>query len=792
MVTEQQLLQFIQQPGYKPLTFQELEQYFKITTATDFRNFVQLLHTLEEEGKLFLTSSHRYCTPESVQIFRGHLQSHSKGFGFLIPENRSQTDIYIHAKHMLNAMNGDTVLVRVKSKSQLGGRVEGEVIRVLKRAIVEVVGVFELLGTYAFVHPDDQKINRDIFVPSASFYGALDGQKVVVKIVNYPEGTAAAEGKVIEVLGYPQDPGVDILSIIRKHRLPEAFPSDVLAEAEAIDNDVCEETIIEQKRRDLRHLNIVTIDGEDAKDLDDAVHVERLANGNYKLGVHIADVGYYVAEQSKLDLEAYERGCSVYLVDRVIPMLPPRLSNGICSLHPRVNRLTVSCEMEFNSAMEIVKHDLFTSVICTKERMTYADVRSILEDNNAELMTRYAELIDDFKLMHELSQKLRHKRMQRGAVDFNFQESKIVVDKDGSPIDIVKRERSSAEQLIEEFMLAANETVAEHFHWLNVPFLYRVHDKPDPDKLEHFIAFVSKLGFTIRGRGNTIHPKALQSLLDKIEGTKEQMVISTMMLRSMKQAKYSPDMSGHFGLAASYYTHFTSPIRRYPDFVIHRIIRETIQHGGTLLPEREEYLASRMADIAQQCSERERVAVEAERDTEKMKKAQFMLRHIGQSFAGIVSSVTSFGMFVQLDNTVEGLVRLGHLMDDYYHFDEKFMILIGERTSTIFRIGDEVNIRVAHVNMEEFTIDFEIIGMKPRTKRRSTATDDYPKSSNEKPKTSKPKRSLSGRSKGVKSSLHQAMPHFKTKRATKKTNHVVLTPSGGRTFTKRRMKDGSS
>ncbi|WP_160036731.1 ribonuclease R [Paenibacillus sp. An7] len=717
MITEQQLLDFMHETAYKPMTYQELEQHFHIEDAAEFKEFLKLLNRLEDEGKIVLTSANRYGVPGRMQMVRGRLQAHAKGFAFLIPEDREHPDVYIHANDLKSSMNGDTVLVRVTSKGPEGGRLEGEVVRIVKRAITQVVGVFQNHEVYGFVIPDDKRINRDIFIPRGSFLGAVDGQKVVVKIVNYPEGRAAAEGEVIEVLGHKDDPGIDILSVIRKHQLPEGFPEEVMAEAEQVPESITEEEIAHQGRRDLRGLNIVTIDGEDAKDLDDAVNVERLPNGHYRLGVHIADVGYYVPENSKLDQEAYNRGCSVYLVDRVIPMLPKRLSNGICSLNPQVDRLTMSCVMEFNEQMKVVNHDIFTSVIKTKERMTYKNVYKILEEEDPELIERYSDLVDDFKLMKEIAMKLRNMRMRRGAVDFDFEESKIIVDEEGKPVDIVKRERTVAEQIIEEFMLAANETVAEHFHWLKVPFIYRVHEDPDPEKLQNFLAFASNFGYQVKGRGNAIHPRALQSLLEDIQGTKEQTVISTMMLRSMKQAKYDSEMSGHFGLAAEFYSHFTSPIRRYPDLVIHRVMREVFENNGALSEQRQEYLASRMQDIAQQSSERERVAVEAERDTEKMKKAEFMLDKVGEVFEGMISSVTSFGMFIELENTVEGLIRLSMLTDDYYHFDDQHMALIGERTSKVFRIGDELEIRVARVNMDDYTIDFEMLDMKPRQGR---------------------------------------------------------------------------
>lgn len=715
VITEEELLAFMRETAYKPMTYQELEEHFGITDAADFKEFLKMLNRLEQNGQIILTRTHRYGVPERMDLVRGRLQAHPKGFAFLIPEDRDHPDVYIHANDLKSAMNGDTVLVRISSKSAGGGKLEGEVVRIVHRAITQVVGVFQNNESFGFVIPDDKRINKDLFIPREGFGAAVDGEKVVAEIVEYPEGRSAAVGRVIEILGHKDDPGVDILSIIRKHQLPEAFPDDVMAEAQEVPDVIDEAEIVRQGRRDLRDKVIVTIDGEDAKDLDDAVNVERLPNGNIKLGVHIADVGYYVRENSKLDQEAYNRGCSVYLVDRVIPMLPHRLSNGICSLNPKVDRFTLSCEMEFNEQMKVVKHDIFTSVIRTKERMTYTNVRKILEEEDLEVTARYADLVETFQLMKELALKLRANRMRRGAVDFDFVESKVIVDENGKPVDIVKRERSIAEQIIEEFMLAANETVAEHFYWLKVPFIYRIHEDPDQEKLMNFLAFVANFGYTVKGsKGNKVHPRALQTLLEDIQGTKEQTVISTMMLRSMKQAKYDAESTGHFGLAAEFYTHFTSPIRRYPDLVIHRVIREVIESGGTLSEARMEYLASRMQDIAQQSSERERIAVEAERDTEQLKKAEFMLDKVGEEFTGIISSVTSFGMFVELENTVEGLIRLSAMTDDYYHFHEQHMALIGERTSKIYRIGDEVKIRVARVNMDDHTIDFEMVDMKPR------------------------------------------------------------------------------
>ncbi len=713
MITEDMLLGFMRENAYKPMTYQELEQHFGIEDAEVFREFMKMLNALEESGQIVLTRTQRYGVPERMDLLRGRLQTHAKGFGFLIPEDREHADVYINANDMLSAMNGDTVLVRIASRRSSNGRMEGEVVRVVKRAVTQIVGTYQDEESFGFVLPDDKRITRDVFIPAGRAGGALNGQKVVVSIIAYPEGRSAAQGEVIEVLGYNTDPGVDILSIIRKHQLPESFPEEVLAEAEAAPETISDEEINSQGRRDLRHKQIVTIDGEDAKDLDDAVNVERLENGNYVLGVHIADVGYYVKEGSQLDQEAYNRGSSVYLVDRVIPMLPPRLSNGICSLNPRVDRLTLSCEMEFDASMKVVRYEIFKSVIKTVERMTYKNVRRILEEEDPELLERYGYLVDTFHTMRDLALKLNGRRMKRGAVDFDFDEAKVLLDDEGKAIDIVKRERTIAERIIEEFMLAANETVAEHFSRAKVPFLYRIHEDPAQEKLEAFAAFAANLGYQVKGtRGGTIQPSELQELLEEVQDTPEQKAISTLLLRSMKQAKYDSANLGHFGLAAEFYTHFTSPIRRYPDLAIHRVIGEWLENGGKLTAQREESLSARMPDYAQQSSIRERVAVDAERDTDQLKKAEYMLDKVGETFEGVIGSVTSFGLFVELENTVEGLIHISNLTDDYYHFDETRMTLVGERTSRIFRIGDIVEIRVSKVSMEEHTIDFELVDMK--------------------------------------------------------------------------------
>jgi ribonuclease R len=704
---DQDILAFMREQAYHPMTVKELEEAFGIEDSDTFKELVKTLNVLEANGEVIRTRANRYGVPEKMNLVRGRLQSHPKGFGFVIQETPGMEDIYVHANDMNGALHGDTVLVRVEKEAG-GNRLEGRIIRVVERGIKQVVGTFKDETHYAFVIPDEKRIGKDIFVPKTAYNGAVDGHKVVVNIVRYPEGRVNPEGEIVEILGHKNDPGVDILSIIRKFGLPEAFPEDVIAEAEAAPDQISEEEI--RGRRDLRDRMMVTIDGADAKDLDDAVSLEKLPNGNMRLGVHIADVSYYVREKSALDNEAYRRGTSVYLVDRVIPMLPHRLSNGICSLNPKVDRLTISCDIEMDKDANAVKYDIFLSVIRTNERMTYADVRSILEDKDEALIEKYSELVPMFQDMEQLARALRKKRMQRGAIDFDFREAKIYVNEEGTPTNIGFRTRSIAEQIIEEFMLAANETVAEHFHWMKQPFMYRIHEDPNAEKLMAFMEFITNFGYSIRGKGNSVHPRALQQLLEEVKGTPEEIIISTVMLRSMKQARYDAESLGHYGLSTEFYTHFTSPIRRYPDLIVHRRIREWIE-GEQLSEKRLAYWQEHMPYIAEHSSQRERLAVDAERETDDLKKAEFMLERVGEEFEGVISSVTSFGIFVELPNTIEGLVHVSYLTDDYYHYHEKLYALVGERTGKQFRIGDVVQVRVANVNVDERTIDFEIVGM---------------------------------------------------------------------------------
>ncbi|MGY4113174.1 ribonuclease R [Aeribacillus sp. SP014] len=713
MQLAERLLSFMKEEAYKPLTVEELEEAFQLEDADEFKKLIITLNKMEEKGLIVRTRANRYGVPEKMNLIRGTLVGHARGFAFVEPDEPGFDDVFIPPGELNHAMHGDKVLVRLSPKTS-GARQEGTVIRILERGITEIVGTYTESKNFGFVIPDDKKIVNDIFIPKNASNGAVEGHKVIVRLTSYPEGRMSAEGEVVQILGHKNDPGVDILSIIHKHQLPLSFPEDVLKQANETPDEIKSEEI--KNRRDLRNELIITIDGEDAKDLDDAVTVTKLNNGCYKLGVHIADVSYYVKEGTPIDREAFARGTSVYLVDRVIPMIPHRLSNGICSLNPKVDRLTLSCEMIVDEYGNVVQHDIFQSIIRSAERMTYSNVNKILIEKDEQLREKYQEIVPMLEDMAELAEILRKKRMLRGAIDFDFKEAKVLVDEKGKPYDVIIRERSVAERLIEEFMLLANETVAEHFHWLNVPFLYRIHEKPNEEKLRRFLEFITNFGYVVKGTGNNIHPRALQQILDEVRGKPEEMVISTVMLRSMKQAKYHPESVGHFGLSTEFYTHFTSPIRRYPDLIVHRLIRKYLLEGK--IDEKTQVKwASILPEIAEHSSNMERRAVDAERETDDLKKAEFMLDKIGEEFDGIISSVTNFGMFVELPNTVEGLVHVSYMTDDYYHYDERHYAMIGERTGNVYRIGDEITVRVVNVDKEERSIDFEIVGMRKKRKK---------------------------------------------------------------------------
>lgn len=707
MKSKEEILGFMRESAYNPMLSEELSHVLGVTNAEQV-DYYRLLDEMESEGLIFKTKRNRYGVPERMNLVVGRLQGNAKGFGFIIPDILETPDIFVTQENMNGAMNKDRVVAKITKVKNEGKKSEGQIIKILSRGNNKIIGTFENSNHFGFVVPDDKRIFQDIFVPKSEINGATTGYKVVVEIVKWPEQRRNAEGKIVEILGRKDEPGIDILSIIRKYGLPEEFPEEVEGAANAILDEIPDSEY--KRRRVFKDLKIVTIDGEDAKDLDDAVSVEILPNGNYRLGVHIADVSYYVRENNAIDKEAQIRGTSVYLIDRVIPMLPKKLSNGICSLNPKVDRLTMTCMMEIDKAGKVVKHEIFESIIRTNERMTYKDVTKILKDNDPELLERYSYLVDDFKMMQELCDVLRKKRMARGSIDFDFPECKIQLDDRGKPIDIRPYDREIANMIIEEFMLAANETVAEHMFWSEMPFIYRIHEDPDKEKIRVFNEFIHSFGYYIKGISD-LHPKALQEIVSKVEGKKEQVIINTLMLRSLKKAKYSPECTGHFGLAAKYYTHFTSPIRRYPDLTIHRIIREYIEES--IDEKRKNKLVGFVKYASKQSSETEIVAQEAEREVDDLKKAEYMMEKVGEVYPGIISSVTPFGMFVELENTIEGLIHVSSLLDDYYYYDEEHHSFIGERKRRVFRLGDAVKIRVAKVNIDERTIDFSLEELIP-------------------------------------------------------------------------------
>lgn len=696
------ILAFMRDQAYKPMTLQELEKVFGI--SKDGRvEFGKTLKYMEKDGEIVKTRTEHYGVPERMGLVVGKLQGHQKGFAFVLPET-DRPDVFVPAPNLNGAMHSDRVIVKITKEIPGGKKSEGEIIRILERGNKQIIGLYEDSGKYGFVVPDEKRISQDIFIPKDSRAGAETGDIVVVDITVWPEKRRNPEGRVAEILGKKGDRGIDILTIIKKHGLPEEFPMKVETYAEGIEEEIPAKEY--EGRLDLREKKIVTIDGEDAKDLDDAVSIEVLPNGNFYLGVHIADVSNYVKEKNPLDKEALKRGTSVYLIDRVIPMLPRKLSNGICSLNPRVDRLTLSCLMEIDRKGKVIDHTITESVIRTSERMTYTNVSKILVDKEPELLERYDYLLGEFNTMEELCKILHEKRMSRGAIDFDFEESKIFLDDMGRPIEVKPYERSISHRIIEEFMLVCNETIAEHMFWAHMPFVYRTHEEPDEEKLLVFNEFVHNLGYVVKW-SQEVHPKALQEVIEKVKGEKEENVVSTLLLRSMKQARYTPENTGHFGLAARYYCHFTSPIRRYPDLMIHRIIKEYIH--GKIDDKRIKKLTAEVEYASKQSSEMERVAQEAEREVDDLKKAEYMSERIGQEYAGIISSVTNFGMFVELDNTIEGLVHISTITDDYYMYDEKHLSLVGERTKKTYRLGDEVSIKVTKVDLFNHEISFELI-----------------------------------------------------------------------------------
>ena len=713
---KQMLTELVHDKAYVPMKAKEIAMLLNIPKA--MRGELQeVLDELVSEGKLGISKKGKYGKPETFAVV-GTFTGHARGFGFVTVEGMEQ-DVFIPEDKTGSALNGDKVQIVIESEGRNGRRAEGTVLKVLEHANSQLVGYYQKNKNFGFVIPDDQKIAKDIFIPQGCDMGAVTGHKVVVKVTDFGDERKKPEGRIKEILGHVNDPGTDILSLVRAYNLPEAFPEEVMKELEHVPDSLPTEGLKDlpegfEGRKDLRDLQTVTIDGEDAKDLDDAVTLELLENGNYRLGVHIADVSHYVKEGSELDKEALKRSTSVYLVDRVIPMLPHKLSNGICSLNQGTDRLAMSCLMEVDPHGTVVDHEICESVIRSDRRMTYTAVNAILseadtkekEEQKAGLLEEYKDFVAMFERMKELSAILREKRSKRGAIDFDFPESKIILDEKGKPVDIHPYERNVATKIIEDFMLLANETVAEDYFWQSVPFLYRTHDDPDPEKMKQLGVFINNFGYSLRLTNGEVHPKELQKLLDKIEGKPEEPLLARLVLRSMKQAKYTTLNVGHFGLSTQYYTHFTSPIRRYPDLQIHRIIKDNLR--GRMNGERMEHYRKILEEVTKHASETERRADEAERETVKLKKVEYMSDRIGNVYTGVISSVTKWGMYVELPNTIEGLIHVANMRDDHYNYDESRYEMVGERTGKVYKLGQEVRVRVADTDRLMRTIDFVI------------------------------------------------------------------------------------
>ena len=708
----EQLEQIIKSNDYKPMTVDGFKEKLQITDSEEFKTLVKSLVLLEEKGIVVRTKKDKYMPTEQTDLIQGKVRLHKKGFAFVMPLDSELDDIFIPPTHTSTAMNDDIVLVKIHESNQ-GNRdnPEGSIESIVKRANNRVVGTYTEAKHFGFVLPDSKDMNRDVFIGKDDNLGAVEGHKVVVEITKYPDESSNPEGKVIQIIGHKNDPGVDILSIIHAHGINIEFPEEVMNALDDIPNTVTEDEV--KGRVDLRDELTITIDGADAKDLDDAISVKKLDNGNYRLIVSIADVSHYVEQGSPIDMEAYDRATSVYLVDRVIPMLPHKLSNGICSLNPQEDRLAMSADMEINAQGKVISHEFYESVIHSDERMTYRDVNKILTEQPEDLMNKYAHITSMLDDAHALAKILERMRSERGSIDFDFKEAKVIVDEDGIPTDVELRNRDVGERLIESFMLCANECVAEHFHWMNVPFLYRVHEDPKEEKLKTFFEFITNFGIMAKGTSNSIHPGALQDIVDEVKGMPEELVISTLMLRSMQQARYDEESLGHFGLSTDFYTHFTSPIRRFPDLIVHRLIK-TYVIDKDMSNETTKYWEQELPEIADHTSSRERRAVDAERATDELKKTQFMQQHIDEEFDGVISSIANFGVFVELPNTIEGMIHISDMNDDYYNFHERMMVMVGERTGTVYRIGDKVKVKCVGVNVDERQIDFQILEHESR------------------------------------------------------------------------------
>ena len=691
---------FICDEFYVPMKVKEIAMMLNVP-KTQRAELQEVLDALVAEGKIAVSVKGKYSKAET-KLLTGTFTAHQRGFGFVTVEGEDE-DIFIPETQMNGAMHQDEVQVAITKGASSDRRREGQIIKILKRGMDRLVCYYEESKNFGFAVPDNQRFTQDIFIPKEHSMGAVAGHKVVVQVTDYGKNGKKPEGKVIEILGHVNDPGTDILSIVKGYDLPMEFPAKVLKQTENVADEVSEADMA--GRMDLRSWQTVTIDGEDAKDLDDAITITKDGD-KYQLGVHIADVTNYVQEHSALDVEALNRGTSVYLVDRVIPMLPHKLSNGICSLNAGVDRLALSCIMTIDEKGNVIDHTIAETVIKVDRRMSYNSVKKILEEKDEAERAEYEELVPMFELMQELAGILRKKRMKRGSIDFDFPETKIILDEKGKPVEIKPYDRNVATKIIEDFMLIANETVAQDYFWQELPFVYRTHDNPDSEKIQKLATFINNFGYSIHIGQDEIHPKELQKLLMKIEGTPEEVLISRLTLRSMKQAKYTTVSTGHFGLATHYYCHFTSPIRRYPDLQIHRIIKDNLR--GRMNDKKILHYEKILDEVASRSSKLERCAEEAERETDKLKKVEFMSEHIGEVFEGVISGVTEWGFYVELPNTVEGLVHVTTLTDDYYHYDERSYELVGETTNSRYKLGQKIKVYVASTDKIVRTIDFRV------------------------------------------------------------------------------------
>lgn len=698
---KEMILSFMNDEQYRPMKLKEMCYILGVSPVEKYI-LSEILQELIREGRIEQTKKGKYQLAKT-EFVSGSFDATARGFGFVRVEG-SDKDIYIPETEVNGAFHGDEVLVQITEEHE-GSRKnrEGRVVKILNRGIKTLVGTFDQNKKSGFVIPDNQKIPVDIYIPATRTKGAVSGHKVVVKLTDYGKKNKKPEGIVTEILGHVNDPGSDLLSVVKAYEIPTAFSKEVRREVSQIPDHLEPEDY--RNRLDLRRMQTVTIDGEDAKDLDDAITLYKDEQG-YHLGVHIADVSHYVKEGSALDQEAFTRGTSVYLINKVIPMLPQELSNGICSLNQGQDRLALSCLMDVDEAGKVVSHKIANTVICVNRRMSYTAVNQIITDHDPAVCKKYEDLVPMFELMKELSVLLRKQRHKRGSIDFDFPESKILLDEAGYPVEIKAYERNAATKLIEDFMLLANETVAEDYFWQEIPFVYRTHETPDMERVVRLEAMIRNFGYGLKAGGSHIHPKEIQKLLGRIEGTPEEPMISRLALRSMKRAKYSTMNIGHFGLSASYYCHFTSPIRRYPDLQIHRIMKENMRGG--IKTRRLEWYEEQLPAVAEQCSKLERRAEEAEREVVKLKKVEFMAEKIGQDFIGVISGITSWGIYVELENTVEGMISVHSLLDDYYYYDEEKYVMIGRNTGRIFQLGDRVEIVVAGVDKLSKTIDFEM------------------------------------------------------------------------------------